>query len=86
MADQNGSHTSFDCRDPRLRNPFQSREEAIDKIKWIAAVEQGKSLMIDQAKKNSISVVMGCADRLAKGKSGTCPVSIRVSKRKKDGL
>ena len=86
MADQNGSNTSFDCRDPRLRNPFQNRKEAIDKIKWIAAVEQGKSLMIDQAKKNSISVVMGCADRLAKGKSGTCPVSIRVTKRKKDGL
>jgi hypothetical protein len=72
---------SKEKRDPSLQHGFFELSEAVDAVKWLAAKE-GKGLMTEAKKRSSKSVVLGCVERLGKNKGGTCPVSVRITKRR----
>ena len=75
------NHAKDDPRHVSLRGEFETKKQLSDAVKLVA-LEQGKSMMVNQKKKGSKSVVLGCTDTLAKGANGNCSASVSGTKLK----
>ena len=75
------NHAQDDPRHVLLRGEFKTKKKLSVAVKLVALL-QGKSMMVNQKKKGSKSVVLGCTDTLAEGANGNCSASVRGTKLK----